>query len=77
MMAITVNPNIIEIWKTYIRMRNSFLYNFHRSKKIIALTNGVEDASECAAFNTSMNGQTKRVRINLYPIVALYYVFIE
>ena len=40
-------------------MRNSFLYNFHLLKKIIALANRVEDASGCAAFNISKTGKKK------------------
>ena len=38
-MATKVKPNIVKILKYIcIRMRNSFLYNLHIFKKIIALT---------------------------------------
>ena len=56
-MATKIKPTFVKIWKKYIRMRNLFLYNFYLFKKIIALTNRVEDASECAGFNTSKIGE--------------------
>ena len=37
-MDLQVQPNIVKIWKKYVRMRNSYLYNFHIFQKTIALT---------------------------------------